>query len=50
MSAANRIATFPRWQACAVHEGLIEATCVEGNFNYYNFDLQPLPQADNPDF
>jgi len=29
---------------------MIEATCVEGNFNYYDFDLEPLPQADKPDF
>ena len=27
-----------------------ESTCVEGNFNYYNFDLDPLPQDDNPAF
>jgi hypothetical protein len=27
-----------------------EATCAEGNFNYYNFELDPLPQADRPDF
>src|SRR5262249_27001181 len=24
---------------------MIEATCAEGNFNYYNFDLEPLPTA-----
>jgi hypothetical protein len=24
---------------------MIEATCVEGNFNYYNFDLEPLPEG-----
>jgi hypothetical protein len=29
---------------------MVEATCVEGNFNYFNFDLEPLPQADKPDF
>jgi hypothetical protein len=29
---------------------MVEATCVEGNFNYFNFDLEPLPQADTPDF
>jgi hypothetical protein len=27
-----------------------ESTCVEGNFNYFNFDLDPLPQDDNPVF
>jgi hypothetical protein len=29
---------------------MIEATCVEGNFNYFDFELEPLPQADKPDF
>ena len=29
---------------------MIEATCAEGNFNYYNFDLDPLPEAVKPDF
>jgi hypothetical protein len=29
---------------------MIEATCAEGNFNYYNFDLEPLPMANKPDF
>jgi hypothetical protein len=27
-----------------------ESTCVEGNFNYFNFDLDPLPQEDNKVF
>jgi hypothetical protein len=27
-----------------------ESTCVEGNFNYFNFDLDPLPQDDHPVF
>jgi len=29
---------------------MIESTCAEGNFNYFNFDLEPLPTADMPDF
>jgi hypothetical protein len=29
---------------------MLEATCAEGNFNYFNLDLEPLPQADKPDF
>ncbi len=29
---------------------MIEATCVEGNFNYYNFDLDPLPEETRPNF
>jgi hypothetical protein len=29
---------------------MLEAICAEGNFNYYNFDLEPLPTADKPDF
>ena len=27
-----------------------ESTCIEGNFNYFNFDLEPLPQDDSPAF
>jgi hypothetical protein len=34
-----------------VNQGpMIEATCVEGNFNYYNFDLEPLPEETKPGF
>jgi len=29
---------------------MLEATCIEGNFNYYDFDLEPVPHADKPDF
>ena len=29
---------------------MAESTCVEGNFNYFNFDLEPLPQDDHPAF
>ena len=29
---------------------MAESTCVEGNFNYFNFDLEPLPQDDKPAF
>jgi hypothetical protein len=29
---------------------MIEATCVEGKFNYYNFDLEPLPEEAKPSF
>jgi hypothetical protein len=29
---------------------MLEATCVEGNFNYYNFDLEPLPEETKPSF
>lgn len=27
-----------------------ESTCAEGNFNYFNFDLDPLPEDDRPAF
>ena len=27
-----------------------ESTCVEGNFNYFGFDLDPLPQEDKQIF
>jgi hypothetical protein len=34
-----------------VNQGpMLEATCVEGNFNYYNFDLEPLPEETEPGF
>ncbi len=29
---------------------MAESTCIEGNFNYFNFDLDPLPQDYNPVF
>ncbi len=29
---------------------MAESTCVEGNFNYFNFDLEPLPQEDKQVF
>ena len=28
---------------------MVEANCAEGNFNYFNFDLEPQPEADTPD-
>jgi hypothetical protein len=27
-----------------------EASCAEGNFNYFNLDMEPMPQADKQDF
>jgi hypothetical protein len=27
-----------------------ESTCIEGNFNYFHLDLDPLPTADKSDF
>jgi len=29
---------------------MAESTCAEGNFNYFNFDYDPLPEAKRPDF
>lgn len=29
---------------------MFESTCVEGNFNYFGFDLEPLPQEDKQVF
>jgi len=29
---------------------MAESTCAEGNFNYFNFDFDPLPEAKRPDF
>ena len=43
------------WQAKQIYQRVEigemgESTCAEGNFNYFNFDFDPLPQADRPDF
>ena len=45
----------PPWSAMQryrrVNDGpMLEATCIEGNFNYYNFDLDPLPEEARPTF
>ena len=29
---------------------IVESFCAEGNFNYFNYDIEPIPQADKPDF
>ncbi len=29
---------------------LPEKACAENNQNYFNYDVEPLPQADKPDF
>jgi hypothetical protein len=29
---------------------MLEEACAEGNFNYYNFDLEPMPHTDRADF
>jgi hypothetical protein len=29
---------------------MIESSCAEGNFNYFNQDVEPLPTAERPDF
>jgi hypothetical protein len=29
---------------------MIESRCAEGNFNYFNQDVEPLPSAEQPDF
>jgi hypothetical protein len=35
----------------AVHEGpLPEKACAEDTHNYFGYDLEPIPQADKPDF
>jgi len=46
--------TMP-WSAMQIYRRvelgpLGESTCVEGNFNYFNFDLEPLPQEDKEVF
>jgi hypothetical protein len=46
--------TMP-WSAMQIYRRveigpMAESTCVEGNFNYFNFDLDPLPEDDNPVF
>jgi hypothetical protein len=29
---------------------LAEDSCAENNANYFNYEVEPLPQADKPDF
>jgi len=29
---------------------MVESSCAEGNFNYFNQDAEPLPTAERPDF
>jgi hypothetical protein len=29
---------------------MVEETCAEGSFNYFNQDAEPIPQADKADF
>ena len=29
---------------------ILEAFCAEGNFNYFNYEVEPIPQANKPDF
>jgi hypothetical protein len=37
-----------RWRR--VQGPMIESSCPEGNFNYFNQDVEPLPTAQRPDF
>src|SRR5258708_39376417 len=37
-----------RWRR--VQGPMIESSCAEGNFNYFNQDVEPLPTAERPDF
>jgi hypothetical protein len=29
---------------------MVEATCAENNANYFGYEVEPMPQADKPDF
>ena len=29
---------------------MVEATCAENNANYFNYDVEPMPEAAKPDF
>ena len=29
---------------------ILESFCAEGNFNYFNYEVEPIPQANKPDF
>jgi hypothetical protein len=33
-----------------VQGAMIESRCAEGNFNYFNQDVEPMPTAERPDF
>jgi hypothetical protein len=37
-----------RWRR--VQGPMLESSCAEGNFNYFNQDVEPLPTAEQPDF
>jgi hypothetical protein len=37
-----------RWRR--VQGPMLESSCAEGNFNYFNQDVEPLPTAERPDF
>jgi hypothetical protein len=37
-----------RWRRA--QGAMIESSCPEGNFNYFNQDVEPLPTAERPDF
>jgi hypothetical protein len=37
-----------RWRR--VQGAMIESRCAEGNFNYFNQDVEPMPTAERPDF
>jgi hypothetical protein len=37
-----------RWRR--VQGPMLESSCPEGNFNYFNQDVEPLPTAERPDF
>jgi hypothetical protein len=43
------------WQAQQIYRRVEvgpmgESTCAEGNFNYFHFNFDPLPEAEHPDF
>ena len=33
-----------------VSQEMQEEACAENNANYFSYDVEPLPQADKPDF
>jgi hypothetical protein len=37
-----------RWRR--VQDFLVEDACSENNANYFNYEIEPMPTADKPDF
>jgi hypothetical protein len=48
MTFVQPLQVIHRWRR--VQGPMLESSCAEGNFNYFNQDVEPLPTAEHPDF